>query len=433
MSNRRLLSHAHGGRPRGRPSTTASNPTPSSKGRRHRSPIELPDYEPPSCPLDSSARTALSELSNVASTRKYSEQLSHSLKLLGATVAEINDRYVDRKASLKHLQDKRREKDGDVEKSDHEKALEVAVGMLREKVPGVTEKSEKAVREVIDWNVEVMDGRQALEEARQMVEEESGRAGGAGARGVRRRRRNEEEESKGGEDDDMGDPEDDIEVTGALRYHATAKEKMATDWASQSLYRRYGLNNDYVQFKKLWHDAVHGNEGKPLPNPERWFNENGEEGVDDEDEDLIIAEEVIDLKCPLSLIVMTEPYTSDKCKHTFEKTAISEFLNSKPGRKAQCPQTGCNKELSMKDFHLDEVMLRRIKRAQDKNNDDDDEDDAEGDTSMRVTSQRHIKAEREHRGRRRQVEEIEDEEDKEEEEDEEDEEENEEMEEEGED
>jgi hypothetical protein len=74
--------------------------------------------------------------------------------------------------------------------------------------------------------------------------------------------------------------------------------------------------------------------------------------------------------------------------------------------------------ISNKDLFLDEVMLRRIRRAQaDEDRDhaeDDDEDgdgtDGEGDVSMQVTSQRNIKTEARSRGgRRRQVvEEVED-------------------------
>ncbi|KAF7515403.1 hypothetical protein G7054_g14597 [Neopestalotiopsis clavispora] len=175
------------------------------------------------------------------------------------------------------------------------------------------------------------------------------------------------------------------------------------------LYQRYGLNNDYIQFKKLWHDAAH-RDGKALPDASKWFSSRGghqqhdggdedgdeEEGEDDEDDDLIVAREKKDLRCPLSMVMMQEPYTSAKCNHTFEKRAIQEFLRGHAGH---------------------QFMLRQIKRAQQEeaNDDDDDEDDEveDPDLSMRVTSHRNIKKEprdRRHGGRASAVDDDEEEE-----------------------
>ncbi|KAH8666720.1 zinc-finger of the MIZ type in Nse subunit-domain-containing protein [Xylariales sp. PMI_506] len=442
MSSRRLLSNSH--RSRGGPSdSNATSPSHRRPVKRARDAAELPEYEPPSCPLNTASRNALAELSNNATTRKYSDQLAQSLKLLSKTVAELNDRYVERRESLQGLQEKRCEKGGGSgssgDKSEQERSLEEAVAQLAESVPALTKRSEEAVREVIDWSVELQDRRSALEEARRLVEEESVRAGDeARLRSGRPRRRQSarrkgrnggEEEDENGEglstaaakdenDATMDEDEDDepVEITGPRAFLAQAREKLAADYRGKTQYQRYGLNNDYIQFKRMWHDAAHGRDDKPLPDATRWFDGAGE----DEDDDLVVENEIVDLRCPLTLVTMSEPFTSSKCKHTFEKAAITEYLRSKPGRKATCPQTGCNKEVSLKDFALDEVFLRRIKRAQEKrerNRDEDDEEEGEEDEdetvdqSMLITSTRNIKEERSQRSRRQRVEDIDDDDD----------------------
>lgn len=354
MSSRRLLSGANR-----RPNATASSSSRhtndnSNSNTTSSGPVELPEYEPPSCPLDPTARRALAELANNTDTRKYAEQLSQSLDLLGKSVAGLNDRLVERGSQLKNLQGKRRARaagGGDAEegeeKGGYEMRLEKAVARLRAGVPGVTDRSEAAVREVIDWKVELQDGKAALEEAKQMVEEEGLRVASSKSnrRASRRRKRggdDEDDEDRGGEEDEQMDEDDEeepMDITGPLSFHDQAKQKLFADYEAKSKYQRYALNNDYIQFKKLWHDSKHGADRKPLPNATQWFNEDGQEGGEESDEDLIVAEEVIDLKCPLSLVMMREPYTSKKCKHTFEKAAIFEFLH---GRSQKCPQTGCN-------------------------------------------------------------------------------------------
>ncbi|KAI1079930.1 zinc-finger of the MIZ type in Nse subunit-domain-containing protein [Whalleya microplaca] len=387
MSSRRLLSGLE--RKRQRPSTSSTSHT----QQQSQGPAELPDYEPPSCPLNTTARRALAELSTNQDTRKYEAQLKQSLKLLGDSVRDINDTYTDRKETLKRLQEKRGE---DGEKNDRERAVEKAVLALRADVPQVTEKCDQAVREVIDLTIELEDGRAALQETVRKAELESANAV------PRRADRGEEDED---EEDNMMDAPP--EITGPLRLLEAEKDKAAAVYASKTLYEKYGLNNDYVGFKRLWHDAAHGSDGKPLPDASKWFTQYGAE-ADDDDDDLIVAEERLDIHCPLSMVVMEEPYTSRKCKHTFEKKSIVEFLRGNHGgRRARCPQTGCNEEVSIKDFYPDQIMLRKIKRAQAVQNRDmeDDEDDvnSDGDESMKLTQGRNIKAEREGRGKGAQL------------------------------
>lgn len=281
----------------------------------------MPDYEPPSCPLNIESIRELTRLANNKETRKYEEQLKRSLELLGDSVRDINDRYIARKETLKSLQERR---GADGEKSDRERALEKSVLMLKEEVPQLSEACDHAVRSVIDLKIELEDYSTALKETALKAEVEA----------VQRRQSQAQND-----DDDAAAPE----VTGPIKLLQEAKDAAAAEYASKNLYEKYGINNDYIGFKRLWHDAAHGSDGKPLPDASKWFSRNGGEGEQDEDDDLIVAEEHMDIHCPLSMAVMKDPYTSKKCKHTFEKDSIVQFLRSQAGRRARCPQTGCNK------------------------------------------------------------------------------------------
>ncbi|KAI1141881.1 zinc-finger of the MIZ type in Nse subunit-domain-containing protein [Hypoxylon sp. FL0543] len=386
--NRRLQSASE--RHRGRASTASTI--------RNDEPLELPDYEPLSTPLNAEAIRALSQLStNNKDARKYEEHLRKSLELLSASVRDLNDKYAERQDNLRRLREKR---GSGGEKNDRERAEEKAVLALKSDVPRLTDECDLAVRSVIDLKVELEDGKAALQETAQKVESEAR---------ARRRRGGEDE------DDDMAD----ADIAGPMALLAEAKARAAEDYASRSLYEKYGVNNDYIGFKRLWHDAVHGADGKPLPDASKWFSQNGGEDEADDDDDLIVAEEHLDIHCPLSMAVMQDPYTSTVCKHTFEKDSIVQFLRTKPGGRARCPQTGCNKDVTISDFHPDPVMLRRIKRrlATERDDDDDDDDDegdgrvdGDGDSEMKIEPGRRIKSEGRGRGRRLVEEIVDDEE-----------------------
>ncbi|KAI4604228.1 hypothetical protein KJ359_000359 [Pestalotiopsis sp. 9143b] len=438
MSRRGLLANGPGSSRTGsaRPSTAAS----SSRGGRQQDKIQMPEYEPPSFALDTNARHALAELSrNTTDARRYGGELEKSVRLLGESVGEVNDRLQDRKEMLAARLEKR--KDSGEEEDEDTRALRDAVDMLRQEAPGLTRRCDEGVRQVIDWMVEMEDARTAAANTVQEVEQESigveTRAQAAQARANWRAQERERRIDSGQlkDDDEEEEEEDDEEdaddvgerLKGPLKRLRENKARLQADYDGKTPYQRYGLNNDYIQFKKQWHEAAH-RDGKPLPDASKWFSsrnnhDSGEdEEEEDEDDDLIVAREKKDMRCPLSLVIMQEPFTSSKCNHTFEKTAIMEFLRSQPGRSTRCPQTGCSKEVSIRDFSLDHSMLRQIKRAQrqeanDDDDDDDDEEEDEANTSMRVTSHRKIKKEPRGRGRSDDVEEEEEEDGEEEEED----------------
>lgn len=333
MSGRRLLSGAD--RNRARPSTASSSRRNHADSTIETAGVpELPDYEPPSFALDKDGRKALEDLSTNRDANLYADHIQQSLKLLSDSVRDINDRYSERKNTLKARQERRRGENRDgapAAKTDRERAEEDAVLALRELVPPLTDECELSVREIIDLQIELEDGKSALQETVRAADVEIARA---------RQRAND------GGGDGLDDDNEALEIVGPWRTFQETKQKLAGDYAAKTMYERYAINNDYIGFKRMAHDAIHGTDGKPLPDPSRWFTQNGRRADEDEDEedDLIIAEESIDIHCPLSMTVMDDPYTCRKCKHTFNKSSLDGFFIRR-GEQKKCPQTGCGQEV----------------------------------------------------------------------------------------
>lgn len=154
---------------------------------------------------------------------------------------------------------------------------------------------------------------------------------------------------------------------------------------------RYASNNDYRNFKRVVHDSLHPEQDVPLPKESTWFpsdrshpSAQGNEGreEDSSDDDIVIERVVKDLKCHLTLLIPREPYTNNKCNHSFEKEAIKEYhaknATLKDGvRVVICPALGCNNLIAMTDMFDDLLLLRQAQRAsrRERDDDSDDEDD----------------------------------------------------------
>ncbi|PNY29159.1 E3 SUMO-protein ligase nse2 [Tolypocladium capitatum] len=361
--------------------------------------VSLPEYQPPACPLNDVARRSLGELSNNRATVIYESQLKESVRFLGLGVSDLHERLRAQRERLEAQRERRQEKDTD--KTAEEERLEAHLEKLEVEVDGLTHECEEAVRDVIDKRAELEDEAVALGD----LYTAAATTHNTNAAAAQRRALNVEDQ------DEAGDrKEEDPVPSTATAFRERRAQKLA-DYTNLNPHRRYALNNDYAGFKKLWHDAAAGESGPPLPDASRWFRSNGQPvmdrpgaehrrntaGDDDDDDDVAVAREVISLNCPLTLRPMEEPYSNNKCKHTFEKSAMLDYL-SQQGQ-MQCPQTGCSQTFSRAkfadDFYLDQAILRRIQRAQeaqrnDEMKEDEDEDDEE-EESMVVRGGRRVR------------------------------------------
>lgn len=317
--------------------------------------------------MDERTKQRLANMSTSRDTdsdrRKYEKHLTKSSTFLFESVGSINDVLFSRKQMLAAMAEKRRTK-GVQDKTEAEVQLEEYVAQLESTVGELTDSSEEALRWVIDSRAELEDQQAVLEMVLQGVnaqrprpepkppkpkkEQVPGRhtAGSDGDDDADAPSADEEDEAADGGEGEAATA-DAPPIKGVTELLEAARKTKLNEYNALSPHRRYALNNDYISFKKNWHDALHPEDQVPLPDASTWFDEHGRptKGVAagaNGDEDLVVEREIIDLKCPLSLQVMKEPYSNHQCKHTFEKSAIIEFIRGSNGT-ARCPVFGCSK------------------------------------------------------------------------------------------
>ncbi|KAL2256858.1 hypothetical protein VTK26DRAFT_1023 [Humicola hyalothermophila] len=382
-------------------------------------PLQLPPYEPPTHPMDDRTKQKVAAMYNSrdvdSARRAYEKHLSKSSTYLFETVGSINDVLFARKRSLNRMVEKRRAQ-GIEEKPETEVSLEQYVAELEAVITELTDSSEEALRQVIDCRAELEDQAAVLEMVVQGLNAQQQRPDSQPRESRERRPKrrgvdsDDDEEIDGASGDDTTEqPEVAVDaappILGVRDLLENARKAKMDEYTQLTAHQRYALNNDYISFKKNWHDALHPEDQIPLPDPSTWFDEHGRptKGAPadaNQDDDLVVEREIIDLKCPLSLQMMKEPFSNHQCKHTFEKTAIMEFIRSNRGV-AKCPV--CSKDLRIKDLYLDEVILRRIKRAEQaaRRGDDDTSDiEPEEDVDTSVIIGRSISIKKERRPRR---------------------------------
>jgi hypothetical protein len=289
--------------------------------------VALPDYEPPACPLTDVARRNLNDLSNTRTSAVYQQQVSESIRHLGFSVSDIHERLRTQRENLESQKARREEKGTD--KTEDEQRLEAHLADFEERANELTKSSEKAVRELIDRRAELEDEAGILGELYDTTNAEA-------------HQQRQDQEQQGEEDD----RKEQLAASSVIGIFKDLRVKKEAEYKSMSAHERYALNNDYAGFKKLWHDAVAGEEGPPLPDASRWFTQDGEPVMDGaaagaaDDDDIAVARETISINCPLTLQPMKDPYTNRNCKHTFEKSALLEYLPMRG--ESQCPQAGCS-------------------------------------------------------------------------------------------
>jgi hypothetical protein len=79
---------------------------------------------------------------------------------------------------------------------------------------------------------------------------------------------------------------------------------------------------------------------------------------EEEDEEIAMVSQKISIHCPLTRIIMTIPYTSKTCHHSFSE-AVLDYLSNGP---AECPVAGCNRYLKLQDMYKDKKLARLIQR-----------------------------------------------------------------------
>jgi hypothetical protein len=198
---------------------------------------ELPPYEPPSCPLSESAKRKLDELRTSRDAAKYNKHLKAAIDTIPLAAAACNDRLSTRRALVEKRANKRKH-DGieDTDMSQDHKEAEIYVKQLEKNVVTLTEKSEKALRELIDLGDEARMQDIILREVEENIP-------AAPARPARRQRVDDEEE------DENEAPTADAEILSAVELIKKAKADYKTAYQSKSMMQRYvGLSSFLEQY-----------------------------------------------------------------------------------------------------------------------------------------------------------------------------------------
>ena len=299
---------------------------------------ELPPHEDSSFSLTDIARRELNKLVTERNTSTYKNHLGKSIDFLGTSVDSLFETYLIQKQNVENR--KRKRVANRTEPTADDVRLEAHLLSLETQIEKLSTESEEAIREIVDYRYGLEDEGQILNDlyARSMTEPLAG--------GHHHNVEPDEEDQK------VQQPPANV----LKNYHLHQQEKEG-EYADLTVLERYAKNNDYINFKRIWHDAAVGEEGPPLPDASRWFNnankpvltmpwgQGGNTGLDEDDQvsddDIAIEREILSLKCPLSLKSMEEPFSSKICNHTFERQAIWEYLSD--GGDKQCPQTGCSR------------------------------------------------------------------------------------------
>lgn len=410
-----------------RPTATGRASTAGPSRRAVATATTVPDYEPLQHPLIPSAQRALNQLQSTHNLEDVNKRLKLANELLAECAGGINDQLRYREDLTRKMRKEAagkenaprssqggenpedREENGEEEERrerQREKVerMETELEQLRTKVTTMTGRMDEHVRKVIDAQVRIGDIREILSKVKEVAGAEA--LENTQVLGTQRTQRG------GRALDDDGDEEMDDEESGTIesfeptldggriQQSITAPSELFTkkleqkkdDWQSLTLTTRYTRNNDYIGFKRLVHDAIHGDDGTPLPPPNKWFAKlegrgspapgtqgaGAGSGDEESDDDIAIAREVLSTKCPLTLKEFNDPVTSTKCPHTFERDAIKQLIQesttdvdgnplrgrNRTNQAVNCPVGGCSAMLTVADLRTDPVLVRKIRRLQ---------------------------------------------------------------------
>lgn len=325
----------------------------------------LPPYNKPSHPLDGEAQRALRELNGrtLGDVKKHN---TAAVVTIRATAENINDMLSEHQRYF----DARSKKWDAGKKLDEREDEEAIMTDLQQKVDEATAKLEESMRAVIDSSVAAQRIEDALEWLRQnapnQLEEEY-----ESQTSQRQTQRRRTQRPEGADDDDTQMTEGPtpgptpldgsrIALTGSVEMYNARMSLKKDEYTSLSLTARYAKHNEYRDFKRVVHDARHGDDGPVLGHEDTWFMETGAPrlGVtltragafdDDDDDDIVMDKATISTKCPITFQQFKEPYTSNKCPHTFEKNVILDMIRrstsnfGRGGAKSvACPIVGCD-------------------------------------------------------------------------------------------
>ncbi|EKM49518.1 uncharacterized protein PHACADRAFT_265043 [Phanerochaete carnosa HHB-10118-sp] len=132
------------------------------------------------------------------------------------------------------------------------------------------------------------------------------------------------------------------------------------DYGKKTSRQKYAKHEDYANFRQGIYEIQHPDEAMP---PVADFIP-AEEGDDsDDDDDVQVGGVTQDYRCPLTLKLLEDPLTSSVCNHSFDASAIREFLKNDRTARQKCPNAGCHKIISLNDLKPNKELAKKAKEA----------------------------------------------------------------------
>ncbi|KAJ3010549.1 hypothetical protein HKX48_007334 [Thoreauomyces humboldtii] len=172
---------------------------------------------------------------------------------------------------------------------------------------------------------------------------------------------------KVGEDEEGGGVSEGLADAFKNKFRAAVQE-----WAGKEDRQKYHGAEPYIAFKeKVWNArhpdmpfsiraALAADEGEPAHQDE------GGQGNDDDDMELEIVSQHMSLQCPITTQTLEDPVTSQTCKHSYSRGAITEHIRHgekhNPSRRAECPVAGCARYITLADLKPDKDLARLVRR-----------------------------------------------------------------------
>ncbi|KAL8656117.1 MAG: hypothetical protein Q9226_002776 [Calogaya cf. arnoldii] len=421
-------------RQRGTPSTNRTSTT--SARQPSNAANALPVYQPLTHPLNPTAQHALQNLPTTHPLNDLKQRLSTATNHLNEVTGDLNDQYQVKKAEFDKQRSQKAARARELESSqgaenddeDRDRHMQDAWA----DVENLTGKMEDRTRQVIDIQARVENTETILRELNANVT--NGRTSTQSTLGAsqfrtqtqrqRRRQRpgHEEDDSEDDDDDDNNAAPEDA-PTPALTIFKSKLSTASSDYNSLSMSDRYTSHNTYIGFRQIVHDSRHPNDDTPMPHHSTWFPTANQPTTtapqanrgnnkhpkptppsSEADDEIQIAREKRSIRCPITLLPLSNPLTSTRCPHSFESEAILNMLsasllrahnssndqnnkpivNTNPRDKTavnalKCPE--CEVLLTKETLRVDAALVRKIKkiaeveRRQQNGDDEDDEED----------------------------------------------------------
>ncbi|GAA6058837.1 hypothetical protein JCM10212_002781 [Sporobolomyces blumeae] len=147
------------------------------------------------------------------------------------------------------------------------------------------------------------------------------------------------------------------QITNVYERYTTNADAELKKYSDKTAREKFQDNKEYVDYIRLvWESFTNG---QNFPNIKNFLPREKADAVEESDEELEIGAQSADFRCPLSMTILEDPYTSKLCPHSFSGQNIREYLAQSRGS-AVCPVGGCSKRLTLDSIEPDAGLKRRV-------------------------------------------------------------------------